>query len=85
VNDNPYSFVLNDNPMSLLQVKGAKDVALELNSLSKTLTWRAGVGMVLETPMLLMVLKVQPWIAALSHEFRKQAAHENAQRHRQLL
>ena len=48
VNDNPYSFVLNDNPMSLLQVKGAKDVALELNSLSKTFNiagWR--VGMVL--------------------------------------
>jgi aspartate/methionine/tyrosine aminotransferase len=48
VNDNPYSFVLNDNPMSLLQVDGAKDVALELNSLSKTFNmagWR--VGMVL--------------------------------------
>ena len=48
VNDNPYSFVLNDDPMSLLQVKGAKDVALELNSLSKTFNmagWR--VGMVL--------------------------------------
>jgi aspartate/methionine/tyrosine aminotransferase len=35
INDNPYSFVL-DNPMSLLQVNGAKEVALELNSLSKT-------------------------------------------------
>ncbi|MEY4012775.1 MAG: hypothetical protein RIT22_1899 [Bacteroidota bacterium] len=48
VNDNPYSFVLNDNPMSLLQVEGAKEVALELNSLSKTFNmagWR--VGMVL--------------------------------------
>ena len=48
VNDNPYSFVLNDNPISLLQVDGAKDVALELNSLSKTFNmagWR--VGMVL--------------------------------------
>ena len=48
VNDNPYSFVLNDNPMSLLQVEGAKDVAIELNSLSKTFNmagWR--VGMVL--------------------------------------
>jgi hypothetical protein len=30
VND-PYSFVLNDNPMSLMQVKGAMDVAPELN------------------------------------------------------
>ena len=48
VNDNPYSFVLNDKPMSLLQVEGAKDVAMELNSLSKTFNmagWR--VGMVL--------------------------------------
>ncbi|OAB25098.1 Aspartate/methionine/tyrosine aminotransferase [Flavobacterium fryxellicola] len=46
VNDNPYSFVLNDNPMSLLQVAGAKDVALELNSLSKTFNmagWRVGM------------------------------------------
>jgi aspartate/methionine/tyrosine aminotransferase len=32
INDNPYSFVLNDNPMSLLQVKALKEVALELNS-----------------------------------------------------
>ncbi|MBX9807573.1 MAG: aminotransferase class I/II-fold pyridoxal phosphate-dependent enzyme, partial [Flavobacteriaceae bacterium] len=48
INDNPYSFVLNDKPMSLLQVVGAKEVALELNSLSKTFNmagWR--VGMVL--------------------------------------
>ncbi len=48
VNDNPYSFVLNDNPTSILNVEGAKDVCLELNSLSKTFNmagWR--VGMVL--------------------------------------
>ena len=48
VNDNPYSFVLNNNPLSLLHVEGAKEVALELNSLSKTFNmagWR--VGMVL--------------------------------------
>jgi len=48
VNDNPYSFVLNNNPISILQVEGAKDIALELNSLSKTFNmagWR--VGMVL--------------------------------------
>jgi aspartate/methionine/tyrosine aminotransferase len=48
INDNPYSFVLNEKPMSLLQVEGAKEVALELNSLSKTFNmagWR--VGMVL--------------------------------------
>ena len=48
VNDNPYSFVLNQNPISILEVRGAMDVALELNSLSKTFNmagWR--VGMVL--------------------------------------
>ncbi len=46
VNDNPYSFVLNQNPLSILQVAGAKEVALELNSLSKTYNmagWRVGM------------------------------------------
>ncbi|MGN6616163.1 MAG: pyridoxal phosphate-dependent aminotransferase [Ilyomonas sp.] len=44
--DNPYSFILNDEPFSLLSVEGAKDVALELNSLSKSQNmagWRVGV------------------------------------------
>ncbi|QEC67057.1 aminotransferase class I/II-fold pyridoxal phosphate-dependent enzyme [Panacibacter ginsenosidivorans] len=44
--DNPYSFILNDNPMSLLSLDGAKDVVLELNSLSKSQNmagWRVGV------------------------------------------
>lgn len=36
VNDNPYSFILNDNPISMLSVEGAKDVVIELNSLSKS-------------------------------------------------
>lgn len=48
VNDNPYSFILNDNPKSILSFPDAKEVALELNSLSKTFNmpgWR--VGMVL--------------------------------------
>jgi aspartate/methionine/tyrosine aminotransferase len=46
VNDNPYSFILNDNPNSILEVTGAKDVAIELNSLSKTFNiagWRVGM------------------------------------------
>ena len=46
VNDNPYSFVLNENPISIFQVEGAKDIALELNSLSKTFNmsgWRIGM------------------------------------------
>lgn len=45
VNDNPYSLVLNDNPMSILSIEGAEDVALELNSLSKSHNmagWRLG-------------------------------------------
>jgi len=44
--DNPYSFILNDSPMSLLQVEGAKDVVIELNSLSKAQNmagWRVGM------------------------------------------
>ncbi len=48
VNDNPYSFVLGNHPTSILEIEGAKEVALELNSLSKTFNmagWR--VGMVL--------------------------------------
>ena len=48
VNDNPYSFVLNNKPKSILAYDGAKDIAIELNSLSKTFNmsgWR--VGMVL--------------------------------------
>ncbi|MWW24899.1 pyridoxal phosphate-dependent aminotransferase [Algibacter lectus] len=46
VNDNPYSFILNENPTSILNVEGAKDVCLELNSLSKTFNmagWRVGM------------------------------------------
>ncbi len=46
VNDNPYSFILNDAPKSILSVAGAKDVCLELNSLSKTFNmsgWRVGM------------------------------------------
>ena len=48
VNDNPYSFILNNKPLSILQMDGAKETVLELNSLSKTFNmagWR--VGMVL--------------------------------------
>jgi aspartate/methionine/tyrosine aminotransferase len=46
VHDNPYSFILNDNPMSLLAVEGAKDAVIELNSLSKSHNmagWRVGM------------------------------------------
>lgn len=46
VNDNPYSFVQNPEQLSILQIEGAKDVALELNSLSKSHNmpgWRIGM------------------------------------------
>ncbi len=46
VHDNPYSFILNDSPKSLLTVKGAKDCVIELNSLSKSHNmagWRVGM------------------------------------------
>lgn len=36
VNDNPYSLILNEHPMSILQTEGAKDYCLELNSMSKS-------------------------------------------------
>lgn len=46
IHDNPYSFILNDHPSSLLAIEDAKDVVLELNSLSKSQNmagWRVGM------------------------------------------
>ena len=46
INDNPYSFILNDEPQSILSLPGAKAVAMELNSLSKSFNmagWRVGI------------------------------------------
>lgn len=46
VHDNPYSFILNEKPLSILQIPGAKDIAIELNSMSKSHNmagWRMGV------------------------------------------
>ena len=45
-NDNPYSFILNENRLSILQVEGAKDICIELNSMSKSHNmpgWRMGM------------------------------------------
>ena len=47
VNDNPYSFILNNHPISLLQVPGAKDCCIEFNSMSKSHNmpgWRVGLA-----------------------------------------
>lgn len=46
VNDNPYSFILNEHPLSLLQIDGAKDYCIEFNSMSKSHNmpgWRVGM------------------------------------------
>ena len=46
VHDNPYSFILNETPMSILSIDGAIEVAVELNSLSKSQNmagWRVGI------------------------------------------
>ena len=46
LNDNPYGFIRNSEPVSLLQISGAKDIAMELNSLSKSHNmagWRVGM------------------------------------------
>jgi aspartate/methionine/tyrosine aminotransferase len=45
VNDNPYSLILNEHPISLLQIEGAKDCCIEFNSMSKSQNmpgWRVG-------------------------------------------
>ena len=61
VNDNPYSFILNDKPMSILQIEGAKDIAIEMNSMSKSHNmagWR--VGMLASNPTFInWILKVK--------------------------
>lgn len=57
INDNPYSHILNPEPLSILGIEGAKDVALELNSLSKSFNmpgWRVG-----------MLSGREDWIAAV--------------------
>jgi LL-diaminopimelate aminotransferase len=46
INDNPYSFILNEQPSSIFNIEGANEVCLELNSLSKTFNmagWRVGM------------------------------------------
>jgi LL-diaminopimelate aminotransferase len=61
INDNPYSFILNEHPISILQVDGAKDCCLEFNSMSKSFNmpgWR--VGMVIgNSEIISWILKVK--------------------------
>jgi aspartate/methionine/tyrosine aminotransferase len=61
VNDNPYSLILNENPMSIMQIEGAKDCCIELNSMSKSHNmpgWR--VAMIISNPTFISwMFKVQ--------------------------
>ncbi len=61
VNDNPYSFILNEHPMSLMQIPGAKDCCIEFNSMSKSHNmpgWR--VGMCVSNPTFISwILKIK--------------------------
>jgi aspartate/methionine/tyrosine aminotransferase len=60
-NDNPYSFILNENPISILEINGAKDICIEMNSLSKSQNmpgWR--IAMLASNPQFVQwVLKVK--------------------------
>lgn len=60
-NDNPYSFILNEHPLSILASPGARECCLELNSLSKAHNmagWR--IGMVAAEPdVIAQILKVK--------------------------
>jgi aspartate/methionine/tyrosine aminotransferase len=58
--DNPYSLILNEKPLSILEIEGAKDICIELNSMSKSHNmpgWR--IGMVASNPQFIQwILKV---------------------------
>ena len=60
-NDNPYSFILNENPLSILSIPGAKDICIEMNSMSKSHNmpgWR--MAMLASNPQFVQwVLKVK--------------------------
>ena len=60
-NDNPYSFILNDNPLSILSQPGAMECCLELNSLSKAHNmagWRVGM-VAADAEVIAQILKVK--------------------------
>ena len=61
VNDNPYSFILNDHPQSILATEGAKECCIEFNSMSKSHNmpgWR--IGMIAANPTFICwILKVK--------------------------
>ena len=61
VNDNPYSFILSKEPLSIMQVEGAKNCCIELNSMSKSHNmpgWRVGMC-IAKSEFISWILKVQ--------------------------
>lgn len=61
INDNPYSFILHEKPISIMSVEGAKEVAIELNSMSKAHNmagWRFGLA-VSNAEVISTILKVK--------------------------
>lgn len=61
INDNPYSLILNEQPLSIMQVEGAKEYCIELNSLSKSHNmpgWRVAMA-VGNSDVLRWMLKVK--------------------------
>jgi LL-diaminopimelate aminotransferase len=60
-NDNPYSFILNDEKLSILSVEGAKDICIEMNSMSKSHNmagWRMAM-LATNTEFVQWILKVK--------------------------
>ena len=89
VNDNPYSLILNEKPLSILQIPGAKDCCIEFNSMSKSHNmpgWRVGL-LASNSTFVSWVLKIKSNID--SGTFRPlqlaaaQAYHNSSEWHRQ--
>ena len=78
VNDNPYSFILSEEHLSILQVPGAKDCCIEFNSMSKSHNmpgWRVGMCAT-NAQFIHWILKVQSNIERGTVSGIQQAAHE---------
>ena len=87
VNDNPYSFVLNEKPISIMRYNNAKSVCLELNSFSKTFNmagWRVGM-LIGSYEYLSAILKVKSnmdsgMFLPIQGQFRKKVSKANFSR-----
>ncbi len=75
-NDNPYSFILNDKPLSILSVPGAREVCIEMNSMSKSHNmpgWRIGM-LATNAEFISWILKVKSNIDSGQFKPMQQAA-----------